>query len=108
MTVPNDCDCLNETRRNLLKLESEAAEVWSNLVRPTLEIVPDALSLDKALVFPKTKDRPVVISAMAAQAQVLLTLDRVDFYRVLGSQVYGMAVQTPAEFLLGQRNSGAI
>jgi hypothetical protein len=64
--------------------------------------------LDKALVFPKTKDRPVVITDLASQSAVLLTLDRMDFHRVLGTEVYGMAVRTPAEFLIEQRRIGAI
>lgn len=100
--------CLNETLRNLSKLDAGAAAAWQSAVTPNLEVVSDALSLDQALVFPKTKDRPVVISALAARADALLTLDRADFQRVLGRQVYGMTVRTPAEFLIEQRNLGRI
>jgi predicted nucleic acid-binding protein len=64
--------------------------------------------LDKPLIFPKSKDRPVVITALASQAAVLLTLDRADFQRLLGAEVYGMAVRTPADFLMERRRSGAI
>jgi predicted nucleic acid-binding protein len=100
--------CLHEALRNLSKLHPSAAAAWQSSVARHLEWVPDSLCLDKALVFPKTKDRPVVITALAAQASVLLTLDRIDFHRVLGSEVYGMAIQTPAEFLIGQRGLGVI
>ncbi len=56
----------------------------------------------------KAKDRPVLISALAASAEFLLTLDRTDFHRTLGTQVYGMSVRTPAEFLMEQRDLGRI
>jgi predicted nucleic acid-binding protein len=104
----SSCYCLTETLRNLPKLGADAAVAWENIVSPGLDLVPDSFALDKALVFPKTKDRPVVITALASQSAVLLTLDRMDFHRVLGTEVYGMAVRTPAEFLIEQRRIGAI
>lgn len=100
--------CLNETMRNLPKLGEAAVDAWDGVVGPCLALVADVLALDKALVFEKAKDRPVAISALAASAEVLLTLDRTDFHRTLGSQVYGMAVRTPAEFLVEQRTLGRI
>ena len=39
--------------------------------------------------FPKAKDRPVVITALAAEAAVLLTLDRTDFHVRWGGKFTG-------------------
>jgi hypothetical protein len=81
---------------------------WDKSVEPRIEFVPDIISFDKALVFEKAKDKPVLISALAANADVLLTLDRTDFHRTLGTRVYSLLVRTPAEFLMEQRNLGRI
>ena len=73
----------------------------------SVKLVPDALAIgERALVFPKAKDRPVVITALAAEAAVLLTLDRTDFHRALGREIYGMKIRTPADFLVEQRKAG--
>lgn len=100
--------CRNEVLRNLPKLGDPAISAWEIVVEPRVRLVSDVLALDKILVFEKAKDRPVVISALAADAGVLLTLDRTDFHHTLGPQVYGMSVRTPAEFLMEQRNLGRI
>jgi len=65
--------------------------------------VPIELTFDKVLVFPKAKDRPVLLSALGAEADVLLTLDDTDFQNVIGSQVYGLQVLSPGQFLIDQR-----
>lgn len=100
--------CRNETLRNLPKLGERALLAWEEAIEPRLTWVSDVVSLDKALVFEKAKDRPVLISALAAKSGFLLTLDRADFHDTLGTQVYGMFVRTPAEFLIEQRNLGRI
>jgi len=100
--------CRNETLRNLPKLGETALRAWEEEVEPRVVSVSDVVSLDKALVFETAKDRPVLISALAAGAEFLLTLDRTDFHRALGTQVYGMSVRTPAEFLMEQRSLGRI
>ena len=61
-----------------------------------------------ALVLPAAKDRPLLVSALAARAAVLLTLDRSHFQKALGSEVYGMSIRTPADFLIEQRRAGRI
>jgi hypothetical protein len=66
------------------------------------------LALDKPLVFPKAKDRPVVISALAAHCAWLLTLDETDFHGNLGQEVYGMRIATPGKFLWEQRHRGLL
>jgi predicted nucleic acid-binding protein len=100
--------CRNETLRNIPKLGNDAVAAWNDAVEPGLRLVTDVVSLEKVLVFEKAKDRPVLVSALAAQCEVLLTLDRTDFHNALGSRIYGMKIRTPAEFLLEQRASGAI
>ena len=63
---------------------------------------------DLPLVFPKGKDRPVVITALAARAGWLLTLDREDFHQRLGREVCGLRLATPGKFLLERRARGLI
>ncbi len=48
---------------------------------------------ERALVFPTAKGRPVVITTLAAEAAVLLTLDRTDFHGALGREIYGKRVR---------------
>ena len=101
--------CLQEVLRNLPKIGPGAASVWETQIQPVLKLVPDALAMgERALVFSKAKDRPVVITALAAEAKVLLTLDRIDFHGALGREIYGMGIRTPADFLLEQRKAGLI
>ena len=97
---------LNETVRNLAKLSPVATGEWSRL-RPHLVIVDDVLSLDRPLVFPVSKDKPVLLSALAS-ANVLLTLDRADFVGLLGRQFYGLPLMAPSEFLENERAHGRL
>jgi len=100
--------CLEEAVRNAPKLGSKAPVALSQLILPRVELVPTELAFDRALVFPKTKDRPVLLSALGAEAGCLLTLDETDFQKVIGSQVYGMEIRTPGMFLIEQREAGRI
>lgn len=100
--------CGEEVRRNLLKLVSSAPNTWERVISPTLEVTPVRLTLDRPLVFPKVKDRPVVISALAARCAWLLTLDETDFHGNLGREIYGMRIATPGEFLIEQRQAGLL
>lgn len=72
--------CEEETQRNLTKVGARAARNWKGLL-PLIRWVQADLALDKPLVFPKAKDRPVVITALAARADWLLTLDEGDFHQ---------------------------
>lgn len=95
---------LGEVTRNLAKLTVTAATEWVRL-RRQLVLVDDLVSLDRALVFPVSKDRPVLVTALAS-AEVLLTLDRDDFMGVLGSHCYGLAILLPYDFLSRERAAG--
>jgi len=100
--------CAEEARRNLPKLSRSAAAAWRAQIAPFLRLVRASLALDKPLVFPKAKDRPVVITALATRAEWLLTLDEADFQGKLGREVYGLRIATPGEFLLEQRARGVL
>ena len=100
--------CEEEVRRNLAKLAASAPGSWQRIISPTLEVTPVRLTLDRPLVFPKAKDRPVVISALAARCAWLLTLDETDFHGNLGREIYGMRIATPGEFLIEQRQAGLL
>jgi hypothetical protein len=97
-----------ETRRNLPKVGRSAASAWKNAIAPRVRFERASVALDKPLVFPKAKDRPVVITALAMRADWLLTLDEVDFHTKLGREVYGLRLATPGEFLIAQRAQGSL
>jgi predicted nucleic acid-binding protein len=102
------CDhCAEETRRNLPKLP-RVVVAWDRVIAPRVRWVETRLSLDQPLVFPKAKDRPVLITALAARADWLLTLDEEDFHARLGRSVYGLRLASPGEFLLDRRAQGLI
>lgn len=94
--------------RNLPKLGRLAFPIWKTRIAAQLRFVRTSVTLDKPLVFPKAKDRPVVITALACRAQWLLTLDETDFRGKLGRDVYGLKIATPGEFLTAQRSLGLL
>lgn len=100
--------CAEEANRNLPKLGRSATSVWKKQIAPRVRLVQASLTLDRPLVFPKAKDRPVVITALAARAEWLLTLDEADFHTRLGREVYGLRLATPGEFLQEQRARGTL
>lgn len=77
---------------------------WLRL-RARLDLVDDVLTIDKPAVFPVNKDRPILFSALAT-ADVLLTLDRADFGRLLGTHFYGLTIMTPGMWLTQERETG--
>jgi len=97
---------VSEVTRNLAKFPVAATADWLRL-RRQLVIVDDVVSLGRALVFPASKDRPVLVSALAS-AEVLLTLDREDFMGVLGAQCYGLPILLPSAFLERERSAGRL
>jgi predicted nucleic acid-binding protein len=67
----------------------------------------DELTFDWPIVFEGSKDKPVLFTALAC-ADVLLTLDRLDFRDLLGQTIYGLRVLTPGEFLRIEREGGRL
>ena len=95
-----------EIGRNIVKFPPPVQDEW-RAIRPRLHIRPDVLSSDRPVVFTKTKDRPVLLSA-SAWADVLVTHDTGDFHRRLGHSFYGLKIRTPLEFLTEQHGAGAL
>jgi predicted nucleic acid-binding protein len=91
--------CVAEVERNVLKHASGAAR-WNRIIRPLLDVVGSVYVIDRPIVFDATKDRPVILSAIASGADYLVTSDTTDFAHVLGTTVYGVNVRTPKTFLL--------
>lgn len=88
--------CVAEVEKNLPRLSELEQLRWTCRVRPRIEAVETRLALDRPLVFSASKDRPVIISALAARCDVLVTLDQHDFARWLGSEIYGLRIMRPA------------
>ncbi|HXG47449.1 MAG TPA: hypothetical protein VNO52_07490 [Methylomirabilota bacterium] len=97
---------LNEVLRNLPKLPPDATTEWLRL-RPLVTVVDDIVSMDRPVIFAASKDRPILFTALA-WAEVLLTLDKVDFSDLLGGSFYGLAVLLPYEFLSRERAAGRL
>jgi len=93
-----------EVIRNLAGFSATVTATWLRL-RDRLVLVDDVLTIDKPAVFPVNKDRPILFSALA-MADVLLTLDRADFGRLLGTRFYGLAIMTPGLWLLQDSKAG--
>ncbi|MEX1115830.1 MAG: hypothetical protein WEB53_11320 [Akkermansiaceae bacterium] len=93
--------CHAETSKNIRKLGEAAALKWPDL-QSKVEWVPNALTSRKPLLLTASKNKPVLISALAAKCAVLLTLDKGDFGILLGTTVYGMLVSTPRDFLIAE------
>ena len=100
--------CKAETTKNLGKMGGSTRSVFDALVMPSVLWKPDTWVSDYPLLFPKAKDRPVVLAALAARADFLLTLDRHDFQGLLGNQVYNVSIRTPGDFLIEMRNGNVI
>jgi predicted nucleic acid-binding protein len=95
---------LREVRDNLANKPPAAASAWAAL-RGRVTVEGDELAFDWPLNFFVTKDKPVLITALAC-ADVLLTLDRRDFRSLIGQTVYGLRVLTPGEYLRIEREAG--
>jgi predicted nucleic acid-binding protein len=100
--------CREETRKNLPKLGKRATADFEVHVAAHMEWLNDTLVADKIVVFPKAKDKPVLLSALAGEANILLTLDREDFQGKLGRRFYNMEIVTPGDWLLGLREQGIL
>ena len=95
-----------EVTRNLPKFPVAASSEWVRL-RPHLRIRDNVLTLDRPVVFPPGKDRPILFGALA-WADVLLTLDRGDFASLLGTTFYSLLVLKPGVFLKRERAAGRL
>ena len=97
---------IGEVLNNLGDFPPDASAVWAKL-RTELLMLGDVLSLDRPVVFPASKDRPILFSALA-WADVLLTRDTGDFGGMLGRSFYELLVLTPGNFLQRERAAGRL
>ena len=97
---------IEETMRNLPDFPPSASANWVQL-RPSLLVMDDVLTLDRPVVFPAGKDRPILFSALA-WADILLTLDRGDFGGLMGKPFYNLLVLKPGVFLERERSAGSL
>lgn len=100
--------CVEEAKRNVAKLGARAGGALVSVFLPKLLVAPTELIFDKILVFPKAKDRPVLLSALGCRADFMLTLDEADFQGVIGDRVYDPEIRSPGQFLLEMRAAGLI
>lgn len=91
---------------NLAEFPSSVADQWNEL-RPALFILDDVLTVDRLAVFPASKDRPILFSALA-WADVLITRYTRDFGAVFGRSFYGLEVLTPGNFFQRERRAGRL
>ena len=91
--------CRAETIKNLAKFPPPASARWGDY-QHRIEWQPNALTTRRPLLLTASKDRPVLISALAAGCEAMLTLDTRDFGLLLGTEVYRMLVTTPRDFLI--------
>jgi hypothetical protein len=76
-------------------------------LRRALLIMDDVLRLDRPAIFPVTKDRPILVSALA-WVDILLTLDEADFGTFMAKPFYGLLVFRPCVFLQRERAAGRL
>jgi predicted nucleic acid-binding protein len=91
--------CRAETGKNIIKFNQEGVSNWK-ILEAKIEWLPNALTTKRPLLLTLSKDKPVLISALAAKPDVLLTLDARDFALLLNTEVYGVFVTTPRDFLI--------
>lgn len=97
---------LAEVKTNLSDLPPSASSDWTSL-HAGLLVMDDVLTPDRLAVFDVPKDRPILFGALA-WADVLLTLDRADFGKLLGTAFYELAILAPGQFLQREREAGRL
>ena len=97
---------LGEIATNLRRLPPGAAQDWPALA-VQLTLVRDLTSFDYPVIFPASKDRPVLFTA-AGWADVLVTLDRRHFGPLFRPGFYSLRVSPPGDFLWQERAAGRL
>jgi uncharacterized protein len=97
---------VEEARRNLASDRPEALVRFEALLRTTRvvpeaedEVLPGSIELDP-------KYRPILLAAMSARADYLLTGDRTHFGKLYGSRVGSVRILPPADYLNLRRRRG--
>lgn len=97
--VVSSAHAIEEARRNLA-LSRPAAIASLERLLSTVGIVnpPHTLKLPPRIRL-EEKDRPVLLAAIAARADYLITGDQLHFGHLYGKRVEGVLVVRPAQFL---------
>jgi len=99
VTLCTSLYALDEAKRNLALKAADKIPTLEKLL-PYLAIVPepqpDKLAWAVLLPLPR-KDAPIMAAALSCKADILVTGDRRDFGRLLGTATEGMLVLEPAE-----------
>jgi hypothetical protein len=91
--------CRAEALKNFGKFPAAARGAWRDFEKQ-IEWVPNALTTRNPLPTLASKDKPVLVSALAAGCAGLLTLDTGDFGDLMGKPIYGLRISTPRDFLV--------
>ena len=97
---------VEEARRNLASDRPEAL-VRLDALLETMRVVPEAE--DEVLpgsIELDPKDRPILLAAISARADYLLTGDRTHFGKLYGSRVGSVRILPPADYLNLRRRRG--
>lgn len=98
---------ITEVGKNLqVRLPPSAGSEWRQLAS-RLQRVADVVTFEWPTLLEAGKDRPILFTAVAF-ADVLLTLDRIDFGGFMTTGFYGLQVFTPGDFLRGERAAGRL
>jgi predicted nucleic acid-binding protein len=92
---------LEECERNISKKMIAALPIFRQILMIiNLEITPDPLpqDIDKYKLIIEPKDAPILASAIAANADRILSLNTKDFNETVSSQC-GLMIQTPSQFI---------
>ena len=99
VTLCTSLYALDEAKRNLAHKAADKLPTLEKLL-PHLAIVPepqpDKVAWAVLLPLPR-KDAPIMAAALSCKADILVTGDRRDFGRLLGTATEGMLVLEPAE-----------
>lgn len=98
-TLVSSAYCAQETEKNLPKLGDHAVADFLKVVAPHVLFHETTWVLDRPMVYGVVKDKPVLVTALALKCEALLTLDRGDFQKMLGAQMYGLWILTPGDWI---------
>lgn len=88
---------VEEARRNLIVKHPERVAALEELLAAVEVAASPTLGSTPAGVVLEEKDVPVLLAAIAARCDVLVTGDRTHFGQLFGATVHGVEVLAPAE-----------
>ena len=96
---------IEEARRNLAVLVQK--DRLNKLLINIEETLPHPMDLElPESVIIKEKDKPILLSAISAKADFLITGDIRDFGKFYGKKINGVTVLPPSEYLMSRHKKG--